>query len=167
MEKILDQLDKQWPPPYKFAPWRWATDKFEQETGIYHYRRDIKQRLLYGISESDAWSLDAYFNDLIPRGIKYIRNSKCGVPGIIYNEHGEAIYDCVLHNNVSIDEGLKIWTEILDDIIAGFEANQVSQEFDELYKVDRDRRDRIIDNRTYVFRKGMALLANNWNHLWW
>lgn len=158
-----DDSPFRWPLSYKYNIKQIIKNAIGEKTGIYK-KRDIKQRLLYGISESDAWSLDTHLNKIIPRGIKYLRDSNSGVPGIIYDEHGQVIYDCVSDDDTSINKGSKIWVGVLDDIIAGFEANE---EIDELYGINRQRRDRIIENRNYVFQKGMALMANNWNHLWW
>ena len=84
------------------------------------YRKIKKgwQRTYWGISDEDVWDLDYYLTKVILRGLKKLKESKCGCP-------------CLDGFNSETDEEFsamdKEWKRILDTMIWTFEVTKKLQ----------------------------------------
>lgn len=108
---------------------------------IDHYWRELKyffQRGLYGYSESDVWSLDAYLCTWLPSAIMELRDQSHGCP-----------------QDLEMEE----WKEILRRIAKGFEAkNQLIESVDHSKKEEE-----LLEEQ---FQEGMKWFVKYFTHLW-
>lgn len=154
--------------PYKYAIWRQANNWLYGKTGV-RSLSDYKERVMYGISNEDVWSLDYYLCNVIIRGINILRKNGVGHPCYIYDENGEEIfslsYDSETNKETSTGNGPRIWDDLLETIIAGFEAHDLLYNgYGERWSYSNVKQREHLEE---VSKKGMRLMVNNFGGLWW
>ena len=155
--------------------------------------REIKwfiQRGRRGWADCDVWSLDNYLNGWLPSALRCLKEQKQGVPSSMF-EPEDCIPEGDWRGNPS-EEGMvraeARWDAIMDKMIAGFEADERSQNglyqeelgeypmdrpsgvsADVWEKVKRDRFEAIEvlrERDRKIAEEGMALFIKNYQSLW-
>jgi hypothetical protein len=124
-----------WDPDYLMDdPDPWYTSAYwTVRRGIRHVRmfpenayyavKWFIQRGIRGWAPRDTWGLDDYLSGWLPQALRYLKEHKHGVPMQVFPEGAEYIDD----TGNPTDEAFKIatarWDEIMEKMIAGFEAN--------------------------------------------
>lgn len=85
------------------------------------------QRATKGVSTRDTWSFDNYLDEIIPRGLRILRERDIGNPCMIFDEDGSE-YSCLDTEdydwqNADKYEYAYIWPAVLTAMIDGFEAH--------------------------------------------
>lgn len=104
-------------------------------------RRWRKERVEHGVSEADAWDLHVYLNEVIARGVQQLADNLHGCPSRLADEA-----------NGDVEEGCRRWKAILEEIVAGFEAELKAQAAFEPSPPD--------------FENALNLLSEFWRDLW-
>ena len=147
---------------------------------IKYFPKDIKhayQRVRYGISDQDVWSLHWHLSNVIIRGVKHLQKYKMGFP-TSFSHNNEGVQIC------SDEEAIKKWNEVLSDIQYTFEIAQLysnmevlmpeteadrvrDQEFVDGLKKRRDIDTRVLSVEEIArFKKGFALFQEYFFSLW-
>ena len=123
--------------------------------------RDIKhiyQKIRYGYSGRDLWSLDHTITDFVlPRLISF-RNG--GGNSYLDGPSGSPLLEG--YTEEQHDEMYEEWLRILDKMILAFEYHKLHMndvESFEAYKLEAERRDKVIE-------EGLALFAKYYRNLW-
>src|SRR5574337_894509 len=146
------------------------------------------QRGRRGWADCDTWSLDWYLDGWMPDALRYLKAHKHGTPMAVFPDGPEYRDEHGNPNEAASEIAEARWNEVLDKIIAGFEASHRIQ--DGLYEgelgqyplsrpegVSRDAWAKVQDNRfaasrlleerdTKIFEEGMALFAKYYWNLW-
>ncbi len=77
------------------------------------------QRVFRGWDDRVIWSIDMYLARMMPVWLRQLKSQKHGVPPLVF--HGD---------DVDLEESEKLWEEILDEMIEGFEAARRIHELD-------------------------------------
>lgn len=130
-------------------PWEIAEE-------IWHRIKWAWQRVYKGWDNRVVWSIDAHLARMIPIWIRKLKEDKCGVPMMMFQES-----DCNSEDNWSISEEVtnkrnEEYNAILDEIAEGFEAylerGSWSDEENELL--------------TQKFNRGMELFVKYFETFW-
>jgi hypothetical protein len=130
------------------------------------------QRGTKGVSVRDTWSFDNHLDEIIPRGLRMLRERDIGSPCLIFDEDGSE-YSCLDKEdydwlNADKYEYAYIWPAVLTEMIDGFEAR------------DRLENGYYIDGEFHLpyheslegkalreqFEYGLKLFVNNYGGLW-
>ncbi len=141
------------------------------------------QRVFRGWDDRVIWNIDMYLARMMPVWLRQLKAQK-GFPPLVF--HGD---------DVDIEESEKMWNEILDKMIEGFEAAQHIDDlpaWEELRKVEQERFGRELlvwndkdeldelyteldfwrkyqeqyDEALATFKEGMALFTEHFFSLW-
>ena len=155
--KYEDWREEQFKSP-KFRFWYHAHHMIEFVT--YEVPHEIKwawQRVFRGWDDRVVWSIDTHITDYMPTWLEQLKRDKMGIPLDMFvpedfEEDG---------NTKEEAEGpaLERWISVLDQMIEGFKAAQLLQEYD--YSDDFE-----YDNLNRSFQRGMKLFTENFFNLW-
>ncbi len=167
---------------YRFFKWH----KIFHPVQMYDEVRWFIQRGRRGWADCDTWSLDDYLDGWMPDALRYLKEHKHGVPmgmfeGLPTNEHG-------YHDNEYFNVAEERWNEVMDKMVAAFEANRriggglyekelglepmrraagVSRDTWSKVKDDRAVASRILEQRDYeISKEGLALFVEHYRSLW-
>lgn len=187
-----DLFDRDAPDPwYSRAYWflRFYPKKLWDAPGdAYRHAKWFIQRGRRGWADCDTWSLDYYLNSWMPAALRHLKAHKHGTPMSVFPTGPEYTKDC--GNPTEEAEAIAIarWDEIMDKMIAGFEASERIN--DSLYekelgdypmrrpdglsrdaweKVGNDRfaASRLLEERDEkIMEEGLALFAKHYHSLW-
>lgn len=82
---------------------------------IWHPLKWAWQRLTRGWDDRVIWSIHSYLARMTPIWLRELKARKRGIPISMFDDPNDA-------SDASIEAAAKRWDEILDDMIAGFEA---------------------------------------------
>jgi hypothetical protein len=125
------------PPDPWYTAVYWAIYRFFKWNKIFHpmdIYREIKwfiQRGRRGWADRDAWGLDHYLSGWMPDALRRIKKYKMGVPSCMFSqEEHEYVHEdgCSYPPEDAMKRAEKQWDEVLDKMIAGFEAHQRIQD---------------------------------------
>lgn len=125
------------------APWKFFTELPMIWIRSLHSR---VQRMKRGYGYQDVWSLDHYLSSWLPDALREIKDHP-GVPSSI------------VENAESIEAANETWQGLLDDMIAGFEANIALGEY---AWADDDERKRLEN----IEQVGLHTFADCFSNLW-
>jgi hypothetical protein len=100
-------------------PWIWLRE-------FYWSLKYAWQRAFRGWDDTVIWGIDYYLAEYIPIWLKALKETKRGTPAACFNDdelQGDAI------TPEAEERAIKHWNEILDKIIAGFEAAYQMEEW--------------------------------------
>lgn len=112
------------------------------------------ERGIYGWSSRDAWDISACLNKIIPEMILHLKEKKQGVPSVFLSPYNPT--------EEGLAEGERKFNKVLDEIVAGFEAQKRIQ--DRVWTRNM-REENLRDQHT--FENGIGLLAAYYDCLWW
>ena len=93
--------------------------EFEIKRPLYH----LYQKLRYGVSHRDCWSLDTFFARKIAAGLQmFINMNRHGMPAIWDSDESD--------HDILLKEYFPIWEAILYKMLDGFERISVDMESD-------------------------------------
>jgi hypothetical protein len=153
--------------------------------------RSIKwhiQRARRGWAECDTWSLDWYLSGWLPKALRHLKNTKHSIPLAVFPSDSRYIKSCGNPTEEAEKVAEARWNEIMDKMIAGFEASARIQ--DGLYEAElgeyplhrpidvredswkKTHKDRMLAVRKLeerdqkLFEEGMALFTTYYFNLW-
>jgi hypothetical protein len=183
-------------PWYTSAYWavrRGIRHVYEFPSDAYYNVKWFFQRGIRGWANRDTWGLDDYLSGFLPNALRYLKEHKHGTP-----KHGTPMSvfpdgpEFIAEDGNPTDEAYKIavarWDEIMDKMIAGFEANNrlgdglyekevgpyplyrpvgVSPEAWKRVKDDHFNALRALEARDQaILEEGLALFAKHFQSLW-
>lgn len=119
------------------------------------------QRMFRGYDDPFVWS-HYYWNSVYTiAALKELKRTHIGHPAILTEEND-------LHDDQSVEKNSKRWDDLLDQMIAGFEA---ILEEDEVHietegKYDHEKSEIKRKELHDIFEKGMTLYMKYYRHLW-
>jgi len=105
------------------------------------------QRGKRGWAESDVWGFHRYLADVIPEGLRWLKENKHGVPS-------EFCWDKETGKEIPFEEADKKWEEVLDKMLKGFDIIEKLDEGEILFMSYTEW-----DDETY---KELCELVNKW-----
>jgi hypothetical protein len=99
------------------------------------------QRAFRGYADCDCWSVDGYLSVIIPDMLRHLKKYSHGIPT---DKDGEQFTE-------------QVWNDVLDKIIAGFEAAKRMTNDDNPQEYDID---------FLIFEEGMKLFNEHYFSLW-
>jgi hypothetical protein len=190
---------------------KWAPELFDEErdpwyTHVYWFvRRNGKtlwdlphdthrklkfayQRLTRGWDDRVVWSVDWWMNGIMPDILRQLKEDKHGIPSSMFDGLPTKPDNEWEHTPEAWEIATKRWNDILDKMIAGFEANQrmkdmiyedelgayplhrpvgVSRDAWEKIGEDHFTKSRLLAERDQkIFEEGIKLFAEYYNDLW-
>ena len=93
------------------------------------------QRMRYGYSYMDCWSIDCHLSDIIPKMIKRMRKNLYGCPGDLYEKYGDdeghKHWDTILN---TIQDAFQIENDILNDVIIDITDEDARERMEKIMK---------------------------------
>jgi hypothetical protein len=113
-------------------------------------------RVFKGYDQRVAWSIDMYLNEMMPIWLKELKDSKPGIPMVLFNKEDFDEMGCTTEGT---DERVKKeFEEIIEKMIAGFEANAA---MDKLVPSSSE-----YVEKEKIWLEGMGLFVKYYNTLW-
>lgn len=164
----------------------WVNHWLCNPSKVYYDLKYAYQRLTRGWDDRAVWSIDYWLDDKMPAMLRKLKQDKHGIPtsmfdGLPVNEYG-------YHDEPEMEIAEARWNEVLDKMIAGFEASARVKDgtYEEelgpypLYRPQNISKEewREIGNARFllsqelrkrdeaIFEEGMALFAKHYWSLW-
>lgn len=112
------------------------------------------QRVFRGYDDTVAWSIDYYLNGIMPSVLRQLKENKHGTPMTVFPTGDEYTDEDGNPTEAASKVAQKRWDEILDKIIAGFEAN--AQLLESPKQEEQNR----------IWEEGSKLFIKHYNSLW-
>lgn len=152
--------------------WQWyLTHPF---TFLHDVRNNIVwmfQRIFRGWDNRVTWGIDDYLNYMMPVWLQKMLEDKTGVPGMMFSEEDyDSENDC--YKEGVLEKRDVEYHEIIQNIIAGFKANQAIHDIPITYRIEdgvrvfnREKYEREYAMLEAIFNKGMRLFKEYYNTL--
>ena len=114
------------------------------------------QRVFRGWDDRVIWSIDYYLEENIPQWMKGLKEKGHGIPSVLAED-----YDLNLDTHEGMQDGIKVWGMILDDIAEGFIAKRKL----DFYEIDSDDIE-AIEEAEKSFNKAMSLFVKYFGDFW-
>lgn len=109
--------------------WRFPYNVGKFLTNWWKVLGDFFHRGMYGYAKSDTWSFDNYLSDVIPAGLRLLREREIGHPILDDWIEGSDAWDPDTEEYlIEKDDQSILWAAILTAMIDGFEAHNIASE---------------------------------------
>lgn len=130
----------------------------------YHIPFSIKfftQRAKRGWSSGDVWNLDSFLTRVMINTFTELKESKQGIPCILYDENGNEIYQTFLEEtDDQFKKKVEQFDELIDTIILGLKAADIIE--NEWLDSTSEEYKKLKDQEIKAFK----LMAYNWGVFW-